>query len=320
MRGRLGVVGGAVIIAVAICLPFIGVPRAWLLYVFLVFVYLGIANMWNLLVGYSGLMCLCPAAFVGLAGYTLALSTWAGIPYYAGMVAGAVAAGLFALVISVPVFRMKGVYFAIGTLVVPEVLRYVFLMWNPVGGDVYGKGAGYQVRGVGDVGWGEMYLLALVVGIGSIVIMHFVLKGKLGLGLAAVRDNDGTAASSGVPVFRLKLYVFVVAAVVMGFAGAVFYLYQGYIEPTSGFSMQWLVLAMLATVIGGEGTREGPVVGTIVYVVLYFVLAKYGSLSLIIQGGILLGVMLVSPEGIVGAARRTRVYRWVARLAVDGEK
>lgn len=320
MRGRLGVVVGAVIIAVAVCLPFIGVPRAWLLYVFLFFVYLGIANMWNLLVGYSGLMCLCPAAFVGLAGYTLALTTWAGIPYYAGMVAGAVAAGLFALVISVPVFRMKGVYFAIGTLVVPEVLRYVFLMWNPVGGDVYGKGAGYQVRGVGDVGWGEMYLLALVVGIGSIVIMHFVLKGKLGLGLAAVRDNDGTAASSGVPVFRLKLYVFVVAAVVMGFAGAVFYLYQGYIEPTSGFSMQWLVLAMLATVIGGEGTREGPVVGTIVYVVLYFVLAKYGSLSLIIQGGILLGVMLVSPEGIVGAARRTRVYRWVARLAVDGEK
>jgi len=304
----------AVIVVLAL-FPVIGVSRIWLLYAFLFFTYLAMANMWNLLAGYSGLVSLCPAAFIGLAGYTLAIGTWFGFPWYLGIIAGGIVAAAFAVIISIPVFRLKGIYFAIGTLVLPEVLRFVFTIWAPIGEPVYGGGAGYTVKGVADVSQAQIYWLALAIGAASIFLMRYVLRSKLGSGLAAIRDNDSTAASCGINVFNLKLYSFVIAAFITGIAGAIFYLYQGYIEPVSAFSVRWLVIIMLATVIGGEGTEEGPVVGTIIVVFLYFTLARYAEISLIIQGSILVGIMLLAPRGIMGSLRKTRAYRSLLKLA-----
>ena len=304
----------AVLVVLAL-LPIIGAPHAWLLYLFLFFIYLAMANMWNLLAGYSGLISLCPAAFIGLGGYTMTIMTWLGLPYYVGIIPGAIVAALFAMLISIPVFRLKGIYFAIGTLVVPEILRFVFLLWRPVGGVLYGRGAGYSVKGVAEVSSAEVYWLALVVGIASIFLMRYILRSKVGTGLAAIRDNDNTAASSGINVFNLKLYSFVIAAFVTGLAGAIFYIYQGFIEPVSAFSLRWLIIIILATVIGGEGTEEGPIVGTIIVVVLYFLLARYAEISLLIQGVILVGIMLLAPQGIMGSIRRTRSYRSLLQLA-----
>jgi branched-chain amino acid transport system permease protein len=285
--------------------PAIGVPRVWLLYLFLFFVYSAMANMWNLLAGYSGLVSLCPAAFVGLAGYTLAVFTWLEIPYYVGIVSGGIVSALFALLISFPVFRLKGIYFAIGTLVVPEILRFVFLLWKPVGGAIHGRGAGYTVKGVAGISHSQIYWLALAACIGSFLLVRCVLRSRLGSGLAAIRDNDRTAASCGINVFKLKLFSFVIAAFFTGITGTIFYVYQGYIEPGSAFGIQWLITLMLATVIGGEGTEEGPTVGTVVVVFLYFLLAQYAGISLIIQGFILVAVMLAAPQGIVGLLQKT---------------
>ena len=286
--------------------PVIGAPRLWLLYLFIFFIYLSLANMWNLLAGYSGLISLCPAAFIGLAGYTMTILTWVGCPYYIGMIIGSLVSALFALMISFPVFRMKGIYFAIGTLVVPEILRYVFIMWVPVGKPLYGGGGGYPIKGVNQVPPALTYWLALAVAMVSILLIRFILRSKLGTGLAAIRDNDGTAACCGVNVFKLKLYSFVITAFISGMAGAIFYVYQGYIEPSSAFSIQWLVIIMLATVIGGEGTEEGPILGTLVLVFLYFSLARYAEISLIMQGIILVIIMLLAPQGIIGFLRKIR--------------
>jgi branched-chain amino acid transport system permease protein len=312
-RLRGGLTPLIVAIIVLALFPVIGVPRLWLLYLFLFFIYLALANMWNLLAGYSGLISLCPAAFVGLAGYTMAILTWFGWPYYIGIILGSIVAALFAVLISVPVFRMKGIYFAIGTLVVPEILRYVFTLWAPIGKPVYGGGAGYTVKNVSEVSQAQMYWLALAVGIASIFLMRHILRSKLGSGLAAIRDNDITAASTGVNVFNLKLYSFVISAFVTGIAGAIFYTFQGYIEPVSAFSVRWLIIIMLATVIGGEGTEEGPIVGTIIVVFLYFFLARYAEISLIIQGILLVSIMLLAPQGIMGFIRQTRMYHSLAR-------
>jgi branched-chain amino acid transport system permease protein len=305
-RGLTPLIGATVMLAL---FPMIGVPRVWLLYLFLFFIYLALANMWNLLAGYSGLISLCPAAFIGLAGYTMAILTWVGWPYYIGIILGGIVAAFFAALISVPVFRMKGIYFAIGTLVVPEILRYVFTLWAPVGKPVYGGGAGYMVKGVSEVSQAQIYWLAWAVGVASIFLMRYILRSKIGSGLAAIRDNDITAASAGVNVFKLKLYSFVISAFVTGLAGAIFYSLQGYIEPVSAFSVRWLIIIMLATVIGGEGTEEGPIMGTIIAVFLYFLLARYAEISLIIQGIILVAIMLLAPQGIMGFIRETRIYR-----------
>ena len=308
-RLREGLIPLIAVIAMLALFPIIGVPRIVLLYLFLFFIYLSMANMWNLLAGYSGLVSLCPSAFVGLAGYTMTVMTWLGLPYYVGIISGSIVSALFAILISIPVFRLKGIYFAIGTLVVPEILRFVFLLWKPVGGAIYGRGAGYTVKGVAEVSGSQFYWFALTIGFASIFIVRYILRSKLGRGLAAIRDNDGTAASCGINVFNLKLSSFVIAAFVTGIAGAIFYIYQGYIEPTSAFSVKWLITIMLATVIGGEGTEEGPIVGTIIVVFLYFQLARYAEISLIIQGIILVGIMLLAPQGIMGFVRKTRTYQ-----------
>jgi branched-chain amino acid transport system permease protein len=312
---RKGLILPIVLIVVLAILPLIGIPANWILYLFMFFIYLTMANMWNLLAGYSGLLSLCQPAFIGLAGYTVAIVTWSGLPLYLGIIGGAIVAATFAMLISIPVFRLKGIYFAIGTLIVPEVLRIISFRWRPVGTGLTGGGAGYIIKGISGISMTDSYWLALAIGIISIFLMRIILRSRLGLGLAAIRDNDSTAASAGVDVFRLKLYSFIIAAFVTGIAGAIFYIYQGYIEPVSAFSIRWTMILMLATVIGGIGIQTGPIVGTIIITFLHFLLSRYGGISLLIQGVVLIGIMLLVPQGIMGFVRKTRAYRSILRLA-----
>jgi len=109
----------------------------------------------------------------------------------------------------------------------------------------------------------------------SFFLMRIILRSRLGLGLAAIRDSDSTAASIGIHVFKLKLYSFVIGSLVTGMAGAVFYVYQGYIEPTAAFGIRWTMILMLSCVIGGLGIEAGPMIGAAVVVFLHFYLAKY---------------------------------------------
>ena len=292
-------------------LPIIGAPRNWLLYIFLFSIYLAMANMWNLLCGYCGLISLCQPAFIGLAGYTLVIFTWNGLPVYLGIIGGAVVAAAFAILISIPIFRLRGIYFAIGTLVVPEVLRVIFLLWRPVGDVIHGKGAGYMIKGLTEVSMTDIYWLALFIGIASIFLMRLILSSKLGLGLAAIRDNDNTAASSGINIFRLKLYSFVIGAIVTAIAGAIFYMSQEYVEPISAFGMRWTMTLILATVIGGVSIEEGPIIGTVIIVMLHFLLARYAGISLLLQGILLIIIMSMAPQGIMGFIRKTRAYRYL---------
>jgi branched-chain amino acid transport system permease protein len=304
-----------VLVAVLAIFPIIGVPGAWLLYLFLFFIYLAMANMWNLLAGYSGLTFLGPAALIGLAGYTMVIVTWNDLPFYLGIIGGGVVAAAFAALIALPTFRMRGIYFAIGTLVVPEVLRNVFYVWKPIPGDFIGGGAGYIIKGIRELSLTEFYWLALTVAVVSVLIIYLILRSRLGLGLAAIRDSNRAAASLGVNVFVSKLYAFIIAAFVIGATGAIFYVYQGNIAPVGAFNIRWLMIALLATVIGGIGIEEGPIVGAIVVVFLHFLLSRYGAWSLFIQGTILVVIMLLVPQGIVGLARgKTRNYQALLQL------
>jgi branched-chain amino acid transport system permease protein len=309
LRLRGGLIPSIAVIVVLAALPIIGAPRNWLLYIFLFSIYLAMANMWNLLCGYCGLISLCQPAFIGLAGYTLVIFTWNGLPVYLGIIGGAIVAAAFAILISIPIFRLRGIYFAIGTLVVPEVLRVIFLLWRPVGEVIHGKGAGYMIKGLTEVSMTDIYWLALFIGIASIFLMQIILSSKLGLALAAIRDNDNTAASSGINIFRLKLYSFVIGAIVTAIAGAIFYMSQGYVEPISAFGMRWTMTLILATVIGGVSIEEGPIIGTVIIVLLHFLLARYAGISLLLQGILLIIIMSMAPQGIMGFIRKTRAYR-----------
>jgi branched-chain amino acid transport system permease protein len=290
-------------------MPLVSAPDSWIFYGFFFCIYLTTACMWNLIAGYSGLISLCQPAFLGLAGYTLAIGTWVNVPWWAGLIGGAVVAGIFAILIALVVFRLTGVYFAIGTLVIPEMLRSVFILWRPVGDSMTGGGAGYMIKQISDISINGMYWMAVAIAIISVLIFRLILASKLGLGLAAIRDNQHTASSCGINTFRLKLYPFIIGAVITGIAGAIYYIFQGFIEPANTFNVSWTMAILLSTVIGGMRTKNGPFIGTLVYVFLYFLLARFGSYSLLIQGTILIIIILISPQGLLGIFNRFSPYR-----------
>ncbi len=312
---RLGHVIAAAIILLLAILPVTPISQSWILYALLFLIYLAMSNMWNLVAGYSGLISLAQPAFIGLGGYALAMGTWVNVPWWAGLIGGAVVAGIFAFLISFAVFRLSGVYFAIGTLVVPEALRIVFYVWKPVGGGFAGGGAGYTVKNIAGVEMNEIYWMALVITLGSMIVIRIILRSHLGLALAAIRDNQRAAASFGINTFRIKMYPFVIGAIFTGLAGGVFYVHQGYIEPLSSFNVKWTMTLLLATVIGGLRTAGGPIIGTLIYVFLYLSLSRYAVYSLFIQGVILIVIMLLSPRGIAGMISKTGFYIFMLQLA-----
>jgi branched-chain amino acid transport system permease protein len=298
----------AIVAILLAIMPLVAVPQSWVLYAFVFLIYLSMSFMWNLIAGYSGLISLCQPAFLGLAGYTLALGTWLNVPWWGGLFGGAAVAGIFAVAIAFAVFRLSGIYFAIGTLVVPEALRIIFILWRPVGGVMTGGGAGYMIKKISGISINEIYWMALSIAVCSVILFRLILSSNLGLGLAAIRDNQKAAASCGINTFRLKLYPFVIGAVITGLSGAVYYIYQGFIEPTRTFNVSWTMAILLATVIGGMRTKGGSFLGTMVYVFLYFLLARYGGYSLLIQGIILVTIVLISPQGLLGILNKIPVY------------
>jgi branched-chain amino acid transport system permease protein len=156
------------------------------------FLYLAMAQAWNLLGGYSGLVSLGQQSFIGLGGYTVAvLSLHYGVPLWLCLPAAGLVAVLFALVISIPLFRMRGAYFAVGSWIVSEALAIAFSNWAYVG-----YGSGLFIRPAYSLSLRQLYYIGMVVGIGAVGVVYCVLRSKLGLGLIAIRDNERVAEAS----------------------------------------------------------------------------------------------------------------------------
>jgi branched-chain amino acid transport system permease protein len=259
-------------------------------------VYLALAQMWNLLAGYTGLISLGQQIFVGLGAYTLAVMTlYYGWPIWLSILCGGLLCTLFALVLSLPLFRMSGVYFAVGSWIVAEAMMIWFSNWGYTK-----KGMGLFIKAAYKVTVNEVYYAAISVGICSIVLVYFLLKSKLGLALMAMRDDPGAAEGIGINGFRSKLWCFLIASFMTGIASGVLYLNQIFVQPYSAFGIEWTVRLCFIVIIGGIGTVEGPILGALIFVLLQQYLAEYASISMILLGSISVIVMLVSPKGIMG--------------------
>lgn len=292
---QLCTVGLLSVVVVAVTLP-LWASRYWILLCLVFFLYLSLAQMWNLLAGYCGLISLGQQIFIGLGGYTLAvLSVYYGLPVWQAILCGGVVALLFALLVAVPIFRTRGVYFAVATWLVAEVLAVAFSNWSYVQ-----YGMGFFIKPAYRLSLTEIYYAALVVGGGSVALVFFILRTKLGLNLMAMRDDEAAAESLGVDVFRTKLYAFLIAAFVTGLTAGLIYVHQIFIQPYKAFSIDWTVKLLFIVIIGGIGTIEGPIVGAVIYVALQQIFSEYVNVSLLLLGAVAIAVMLVAPKGIVG--------------------
>jgi branched-chain amino acid transport system permease protein len=238
-----------------------------------------LAQAWNIMAGYGGLVSLAVSAFVGIGSYaTTKLSLAAGLALIPSIAAGGLFAVLFALLVAVPMFRFRGLYFTIGSLVLAQALALFMLNYNGLGGN-----SGLTLTDVAPTG-ADLYLLALACALLATLGAVLIIRGRLGLGLMAVRDDEDVAERVGVATFRVKLVSFVLSAFVMGLIGGIQAQKLGHIEPGGSFTLAWTIDAVNAAIIGGIGTVLGPLIGAGVSVALSESLADRPEVHVAIIG------------------------------------
>jgi branched-chain amino acid transport system permease protein len=322
------------IVLLAVAAPLL-VSRGVIQNLFFILTMLVLAQCWNLLAGYAGLISVGQQLFVGCGGYAMfaSVSLLGFDPILAIL-----AAGIFSALVAVPTafftFRLYGPYFAIGTWVIAEVGRLLFAQWKALGGGTgtsLPRDATKDMFGIsllkdlfrmksGQASDAITYWLALVLVVVTIGFIYRLLRSKQGLGLAAVRDNEQAARAVGVDAVRMKTLVYLVTAFLTGCCGALIYIQKQRISPDAAFSViDWTAYVIFIVVIGGIGTVEGPIVGVIVFFLLLNLLADYGSWYLLALGTIAIVTMLFAPRGLWGLfSARTGIQLFPVRRILKG--
>ncbi|MEM1401122.1 MAG: branched-chain amino acid ABC transporter permease, partial [Pseudomonadota bacterium] len=259
---RVTLIISAVVLVLLIAAPW-WAGRADLRLLIEIFYYLALAQMWNLLAGYAGLVSVGQQAYVGLGGYMLfALAALGGVPPLLALPLAGVIAAIVAIPTAFVAFRLRGAYFAIGTWVIAEVFRLVFAQMTVLGG---GSGMSLPATIVRSISADRamreslVYWIALVIGVTSIVLVYFLLRSRWGLALTAIRDSEPASESLGVETYRTKFLVYVVVAGMTGLIGALIFLQKLRISPEAAFNVNdWTAFVIFIVVIGGIGTIEGP--------------------------------------------------------------
>ncbi len=324
----LALAGVALVLIFAVLPVFAG--RGLIQDLIFVFYMLALAQCWNLLAGYAGLVSVGQQAFVGLGGYLLfALTIGAGIDPIAAVVLSGLIAAVFAVPTAFVLFRLRGPYFAIGSWVVAEVYRLVFAQFKQLGGGTGTSLPPSATNEIFGIAWVKAmfevrspaardiitYWIALALAAGAPLLVYLVLRSRYGLALFAIRDSEATAESAGVDSFRAKLGVYVLVAAATGMIGALIYLQKARISPDAAFSvLDWSAYVIFIVIIGGVGTIEGPIVGVIVFYAMQHYLADFGTWYLILLGAVAIVIMLFAPKGIWGyVAQRYRVALFPVR-------
>lgn len=303
------------LLVIGVILPaFVG--RAILQDLFFILTMLVLAQWWNLLAGFGGLVSVGQQAFVGIGAYAMFAVV---ILFQFDPVPSLLIAGFAALALAIPtaffVFRLQGAYFAIGTWVIAEVVRLSIAQWKQLGG---GSGTSLPRTATKDMWWVDAirnlfdvktsaardilsYWLALLLAALTIAAIYSLLRSRRGLALTAIRDNATAAVSVGVNARAVQWSVYLAAAFGTGLAGGLIYLQTARISPDAAFSvLDWTAYVIFIVVIGGIGTIEGPIVGVVIFFMLQSTLADYGSGYLMALGIIGIIIMLFSPRGLWG--------------------
>jgi branched-chain amino acid transport system permease protein len=211
----------------------------------------------------------------------------------------------FGCLIGVPAFRLRGAYFAIGTLGLAEILRIT-------AGNVLPEISTLRASELASYSILPRYYLTLVLAVFSVAVVALLVPSRVGLGIRAVREDEAAAEASGVGVLRHKLLALAVSTALAGLAGGAFAYYHVSYYPQHVFSPVWTFDAVLMSFIGGVGTIHGPVLGALFYVIVKEVLAvQWVEFHLVIFGILFMLVVLFFPGGLVEAWQRAR--RLIAR-------
>lgn len=287
---------------------------------FVVLQYIVLATAWNILGGYTGYVNFGTAAFFALGAYsTVVLHKLFPLPLPLLVLVGGVVSGVVGLGMGYLTLRLRGAFFAIATLALAVVLQTLITNWDYVGGS---RGA-YIIRPLKVPILGDyvqyLFLIMVVLVVLALGLARTIERSRLGYGFASIRDDEQAAEAAGVPTLRLKLIATTLSGALMGMAGAPYPYYITYLDPASGFNLNYAVNSIAMPLIGGMTSWVGPLIGAVLIGTvqqLASVSSFFGSqpaMNLLIVGVLLVAFVVLAPNGVVGlvTGRQLRVRRRV---------
>ena len=222
-----------------------------------------LGSSWNLLAGYTGLVSFGHAAYFGIGAYAAAIPFmhWGISPWW-GLLTGGIAAVILGYLLGIVVFRLRGPYFALGTLATAEILRIIFgeEEWLTNGH----TGILYMTTWVSKYPY---YYIALALALGAVFSVKYIMRTKSGFYFLSIREDEDAAEALGINTKKYKNVATVVSTFWAGMAGAFYMIYMGFIDPEVVFALHNIsIITILVGIIGGVGTIWGPAVGAVVMV------------------------------------------------------
>ena len=290
---------------------------------YVVLQYIVLSTAWNILGGYTGYINFGTGAFFATGAYSsvvlhklpaLMQSTFGlaipGIPIPVMIVVGGIVSGLVGLGTGYLTLRLRGVFFAIATLALSVVVQTLIVNWDFVGGSrgIYVIRPANAPLGGGYIQY--LYTLMIALSVIAVGIARTIERSRLGLGFAAIRDDELAAEAGGVPTLRLKLIATTLSGGLMGMAGAPLPYYVTYLDPASSFNLAYAVNSVAMPVIGGMTSWIGPIIGAILLGTIQQLatVTISSALNLLLVGVLLILFVIVAPNGIMGliSARQRR--------------
>ncbi len=299
-RQRLLLVGVFGFIVVLFVFPLIA-SGFWMRTLTLLFLLAAMAQGWNFIGGYTGYAAFGNVAFFGIGAYGTALSMLRlHFPFLPALLVGGAAAMAFAVVIGLPVLRLKGHYFAIATVALATALGEVADFWT----DFTGGAAGLTLPFFRPISLSNyfFYYLALLLVLLGLGLTYLIMNRKLGYSWVAIREDEDAAKMMGINTTWAKVVAFALSALMAGLAGGIYAYWNTFVLAEEVFKIEYTLQMILATVLGGPGTIFGPFIGAFMYYILITLLVFFlpvGQLHETILGTIIILVMVFTPQGIM---------------------
>jgi len=295
------------ILALLLLLPLLVKTDYIINFSILVYLYVVITQSWNIVGGYAGQVNIGQSAFFGMGALVTRMIWVSGVPIYIALVAGGLSSLVLAAFIIMPALRLRGAYFAIGTLALAVIIRITI-------GNILPDLSFLPGKYLAEYALAPRYYTSLGLMVITIAAIYLIVNSRLGLGMVAIREEEDAAGASGINIFRYKIIALSVSSFFAGMAGGIYAYYQASYYPYTPFGLLWAFEPILITFIGGMGTILGPTIGAVGYVVLKELFAiTLGEVSVIVFGTLFILVVLFLPGGLIEAS--TKVLRLLARFS-----
>ena len=301
MRNGIRILAGTGVVLFAVLPAFI--RSEYLLNLSLMFfLYVTVAQSWNLLGGFAGQVSLGHSAFFGTGALITRLLWTAGAPIVPSLIAGSLSAAALALLVGVPCLRMRSAYFPIGTLALAMIAQITVANIFPLPGSLPSTYlTGYNML--------SRYYCALFVAALTVAVVYWIVRSRTGLALVAIRDDEAAAEAMGVRTFRQKVFALLVSSLLVGLGGGVFAYHQVSYYFYAPFELSWSFLPTLTTFIGGLGTIGGPILGTACFLGLSELFAiSFGEVHIVVFAFTFILVVLFVPGGLISISTKLRTF------------